>query len=209
MSAALTASLVFLAKSWISERLKNAIKHEYDQKLESLKAVLKSEHDIELERFRSQLSISATEHQVRFANQYDQMAIVIAEIYRQVSVMYSAVANYIKPVEFSADGPQCERRVKVNRILAEFSDYFYVKRIYLPTDTAERVEQFRNKLYDVAQEFANKVEIPKERTGNWEDMAWSKTWDALTREIKPLRAELEDEFRSLLGVTSRRDQKTK
>ncbi len=131
------------------------------------------------------------------------MATVIADVYRQTSQLYDAVARYITPAEFDSDGSQSERRERVNYFLKEFSEYFYVKRIYLPSHTAEQVESFRVKLHEVAQEFANKVEIPKEKTGNWESMAWSKTWDTLTCEIKPLRAELENEFRVLLGVTSR------
>ena len=61
VSTALAALLLWLTKSWISERLKNAIKNEYDQKLESHKAQLKAQSDVEIEKLRSQLSISATE----------------------------------------------------------------------------------------------------------------------------------------------------
>ncbi len=206
VSAVLAAVIVFLARSWISLRLKNAIEHEYNQKLEALKASLKSEHEIELERLRSSFAIAATEHRVRFAHQYDQMASVIAETYRQISQMYGAAAEYMKPVTCEFDGTLSERRENVNRILEEFTSYFYVKRIYLPKDTAQRVEEFRNKLYHVADTFADKVEISKEETGRSQPMAWSTAWNSLTEEIRPLRAELEDEFRNLLGVTSRQSQ---
>ena len=37
-SGAVSALLVWLTKTWISERLKHAIKHEYDEKLETYKA---------------------------------------------------------------------------------------------------------------------------------------------------------------------------
>lgn len=205
ISATLLATIAFLAKSWISERLKSSIKHEYDQKLESLKAILKAQNDVELERLRSQLAIAAIEHQVRFQSQHEKSATVIADVYRQTSQLYSAVSNYLKPVEYESDGPQSERRETVNKLLTKFSDYFYENRIYLPGDTAKRVESFRNKLYDVAQKFAEKVEIPKDKTGNWEPKAWSETWKELTKEINPLREELEDEFRSLLGVKNHHD----
>ena len=35
-SALVSGAVVWLSKAWISERLKNAIKNEYDQKLEKL-----------------------------------------------------------------------------------------------------------------------------------------------------------------------------
>jgi len=52
-SGILAAGLVFLAKSWISQRIKSAIEHEYAEKLESYRAQLKSEHDIALEEIKA------------------------------------------------------------------------------------------------------------------------------------------------------------
>jgi hypothetical protein len=68
VSASLGGLIIFLTKSWISERLKNSIKNEYDEKLETHKAQLKAQADIESERLRAQLSIAATEHQMDFSS---------------------------------------------------------------------------------------------------------------------------------------------
>ena len=59
VNAALSSLIIWITKSWISERLKQSIKHEYDQKLEIHKAQLKAESDVEIERLKCQLSISA------------------------------------------------------------------------------------------------------------------------------------------------------
>ena len=61
VSAALTATIIWLAKSWIGERIKGAIQHEYNQKLESHKAVLKVEHDRDLEQLKSDLGEASAE----------------------------------------------------------------------------------------------------------------------------------------------------
>lgn len=52
-SGALTVALVFLARNWISHRLKVAMDHEYAEKLETFKARLKAEHDIALEKIKA------------------------------------------------------------------------------------------------------------------------------------------------------------
>lgn len=52
-SALLTTALIWLSKNLISERLKNAIKSEYDIKLESHKSVLQAEQDRALEKLRA------------------------------------------------------------------------------------------------------------------------------------------------------------
>jgi len=48
VSALLSAGLIFLARNWLSERIKGAIKNEYDQKLESHKAQLRAQNDTTL-----------------------------------------------------------------------------------------------------------------------------------------------------------------
>jgi hypothetical protein len=52
----LAAAMIFLAKSWISERLRNAIEHEYKMKLETYKHQLRSEHDVAIERLRADVA---------------------------------------------------------------------------------------------------------------------------------------------------------
>ncbi|MFT7229330.1 MAG: endonuclease YncB(thermonuclease family) [Methylophilaceae bacterium] len=77
----LTAALVWLTKSVISERLKNAIKNEYDQKLETHKAELKSTSNIEIEKLKSQLGIIAAQGNFKFTKLHEKRADAISEIY--------------------------------------------------------------------------------------------------------------------------------
>ncbi|QXW27191.1 hypothetical protein KXJ74_07200 [Acinetobacter johnsonii] len=54
LAPSLTLGIVlFLAKNWFLERLKNSIKHEYDISLEKFKGELKSSHDKELEDLKA------------------------------------------------------------------------------------------------------------------------------------------------------------
>ena len=52
-SGALTAGLIFLARNWISIRLKQSIEHEYSQKLETYKHTLKADHEIAVEKLKA------------------------------------------------------------------------------------------------------------------------------------------------------------
>ena len=56
-SGALTATLVFLAKSWLSERLKQSIQHEYSERLESFKVQLRAENDIAMEKLKTATNV--------------------------------------------------------------------------------------------------------------------------------------------------------
>src|SRR5690349_12172270 len=92
LSVLSSGTVVFLFRSWISERLKQSIQHEYDQKLrtiaheydqklethkaqlkcqtdieiEKLKAQLKGQTDSEIEKQKSQLAIAAAKHSRTF-----------------------------------------------------------------------------------------------------------------------------------------------
>jgi hypothetical protein len=52
LSGLLLAVLIWLSKSWVTERLKRAVEHEYAHKLETHKSQLRAEHELALERIR-------------------------------------------------------------------------------------------------------------------------------------------------------------
>jgi len=53
LSGLLAAAVVFLARSWISQRLRSAIENEYARKLETYKARLSAEQELALERLKA------------------------------------------------------------------------------------------------------------------------------------------------------------
>lgn len=59
VSTALLAALAWIFRSWISERLRASIRHEYDDRLEKLKAELKAQGDAHLTSFKSELDRQA------------------------------------------------------------------------------------------------------------------------------------------------------
>lgn len=79
VSAGLTAALIWLAKSWISERIKGAIQHEYNEKLESHKAKLEVEHDRDLEQLKAALGEVSAERNARRDYEYDARKKLYAE----------------------------------------------------------------------------------------------------------------------------------
>lgn len=69
LSAVLVSALIWLIRSWIIERLSNAIKHEYNKDLEEHKAKLKGQFDMELEIRKAALKAqSDAELEVHKAN---------------------------------------------------------------------------------------------------------------------------------------------
>jgi hypothetical protein len=104
--------LLWLTKTWISERLKSAIKNEYDQKLETHKAQLKAhaDIDIDIEQLKSRLAIIASERQITFTTLHEKRADVIATTYSMLTEVFTKLNDYIKPYEITGDPPKEKRR---------------------------------------------------------------------------------------------------
>jgi hypothetical protein len=196
VGAILTGLLLFLAKSWISEKLKNAIKSEYDQKLETYKAELKAESDVAIENLKSRLSIAANEHQVRFSRLHETRAEVIAETYALLRDLYEKVADYVKIFEPAGDRPKEERRNDVISALNALRAYYPKKQIFLPKKTAIKVRNIDIELMQATSQFVYGVELSKR---NESTKTWMEIFERMNGKISAAMVELEDEFRELLG----------
>lgn len=198
-SAAVTAALVWLVKSWISERLKNAIKSEYDQKLETHKAQLKAQSDVEIERLRSQLNITGLEHGVRFSKLHEKRAEVIAETYALLKVVSFRLGDFVKIFESAGDSSREERRNAAAKAHEEFRSYYTAKLIFFPSATASKLEEINVQLVKIFNEFVFTVERSKgaDKTANWIEL-FNRVNDEMPAALK----ELESEFRKLLGDES-------
>lgn len=71
VSVALAGGLLWFTRTWVGERLKNAIKHEYDHKLEAHKATLKAESDTALARLTADLQNVTAERDARRDYEYE------------------------------------------------------------------------------------------------------------------------------------------
>jgi Mor family transcriptional regulator len=196
-SAAVSGLLIWLTKSWISERLKNAIKNEYDQKLETHKAQLKAQSDVEIEKLRSQLSILTTEHEVRFSRLHDKRAEVIAETYALLKELFVSLGEYVKIFEPVGDVPKEERRNAFMEAHKNFRSYYITRVIFFPKPTAIKLEEIDSQIVKNFNEFVFGVEMVNKRSDPTKK--WLEIFDRVKGEIKTALSDLEDEFRRLLG----------
>jgi hypothetical protein len=197
-STFVTGLLIFLAKSWISERLKNAIKFEYDQKLETFKAELKAESAVAIENLKSRLRITATEHQVRFSKLHETRAEVIAETYARLRDLYEKVIDYVNIFNSAGDRPKNERRSDVISALDALRAYYLKKQIFLPKKTAINIRNIDSELLQATNQLIYGVELSNRNESKKEEICM----EVLLRvngKINIAIVELEDEFRELLG----------
>ena len=196
-SALVSGIVVWLSKTWISERLKNAIKNEYDQKLETHKAALKATNDVELEKLRSELNILASERQIEYSKLYEKRAEAITEVYARLKDLYIQLQEYTKLFVPAGDLPISKRRIKAAEAYNKYIPIYHHNKIFIPQKTAEGIESLNQQMLQVYTEFFYGVEhLPnsKEKTDNW-----SNVCKKLNGPILKSLSDLENDFRSLLG----------
>lgn len=213
VSAALSGALLWITKTWIAERLKNAIKAEYDTKLESHRAQLKAEYDkqlethkaqlkarsdVEIEQLKSSLSIAANQRNTTFSQLHIRRVDVIANTYAKLKMLHDCVANYVKPFEENGERSKEERRKDVVEASSEFTPYYSQNQIFLSQPVADAIRQVNQELVLISNVFIYAVELAP--TPDVEQ--WFKITEKFEGNVKEALSGLEKQLRQLLGDES-------
>lgn len=210
VSTALAGLLLWITKTWVSERLKNEIKAEYDTKLESHKAQLKAEYDkqiethkaqlkaksdVELEQLKSSLSIAATQRNTTFSQLHTRRVDVIANTYAKLKRLHDCVANYIKPFEMTGGPSREDRRKDVLEASGEFTPYYSQNAIFLSQSVADDIRQVNQELVSISNVYIFSVELPHVP----DVQQWMKITEKFEGSVKEALSGLEKQLRQLLG----------
>ncbi|WP_406867108.1 hypothetical protein [Paraburkholderia fungorum] len=209
VSAALSCALVWLARTWIGERLRSAIQAEYAAKLETLKvqlkaeadtqleshkATLKARGDVELEKLRSALAISAAVQSTKYGGLVQRRFDAIAAIHGQLLRFHQAVQQLVQAIEFSG-GPSKEDRARAVADAFEAFDAAYLpQRIFLTQSTSERIDQIRQSLVSSANLFNLVISRQQNMAEKWIEIE-----QRVSKEVALAMAELERDLRALMG----------
>lgn len=197
-SSLLVGAGVWLTRSWLSERMKNSIRSEYDQKLETHKAQLKAQSDVALERVRADLSIVAAEHQIQFARLHEERAEVIAETYARLTELHVTLGDYVKIFEPAGDKPKEERRQAVQKAHENFITYYRVKRIFLPESAVAKIDSINERSVSAFYSFFYEIEATQKQGGH-DVERWHEIFQQVKDEMPVTLKGLERDFRLLLG----------
>ena len=201
-SIATSGLIVWLARTWITERLSQSIRHEYNAKLAAFQSELKAEADVSLERLRSNLQITASKRNIEYSRIHEKRLEIISELAGRLDAFHQRVSTYVSAFEFAGGPTKEERRKAAADAFTQFNEYFRPRRFFLPEHTVEKIEAFRSKLYDISIEFMFYVEQGREMRSdpNKNIDVWTKASDYTTKEAPKLLADLEADFRQVLGI---------
>jgi hypothetical protein len=203
ISALLSAALIFLSKTWISERLKGAIKNEYDQKLETHKAQLKAQSDVSLEEFKAKLQLAASERNIRLTRVFEDTVDAISGTYSRLLAFKDAVAHYTSIVELAGTPPKEVRRKIAGEAYQDLHSFYRPRRPFLPKQVVKKIDDLKTRLDDAAIDFRFGVEQGGDDRAiekGEEIDSWMKAHKVMTKEVPQLLELLEEDLRKALGT---------
>ncbi len=135
------------------------------------------------------------EFRIRFDKLHEKRLDTIAITYRHLIRTEQAFFNLVKPFTFGGE-PSKDKKIKlVNEAAREFLVYFNENKIYFDEPLCLKIDDFFEKIrdsWDNLQEIGDSVKN------------WSELWKNSRDDLLSIRKDIENEFRSLLGVKTSR-----
>lgn len=201
-SAVFSWAIIWLFKSWISERLKNAIRHEYEekikaieheyaQKLQKYSTELRHQSELTLKEFEAKVS----ERNIKLTRVFARQADTVVKTYQMLVKQNMAIYQMIIMKGSKRLTP--EEIENVNMLRREFYEYFSLNKIYLPQDTAKRITELEQTQNLQHLRFTLCVEaLPNSPERSNEQLA---IYDKLNKDIPELLRLLEEDLQRILG----------
>ncbi len=209
-SAVVVGVAVLVIRSWVDNLFSRDLekfKADLQKERETHAMQLKARYDQQLELLRKQLEQTALEHQVRFTKLHEKRAEVIAELYKRLVQAERSINSLIDNLSLIKDlqSGQKELILEEDEKTAresgqQFSDYFDENQVYLDERLCIQIEKFNFGLKKIYISFL-RDKIRGREGDQGETQEPEVDWGALKKNIPPIRTEIEQQFRKMLGVS--------
>lgn len=143
-SGLLTGLLIWIFKTWISEKLKCSIQYEYDLLLTTHKSELEATNQLHLEKIRIELQNSQIEYKIRYEQLQYRIAHIMGTLYAKLATLYRDVTEYMRDTTGTIQ--RKDSVDKVNNSFEAFQNYYLSHKIYLPSELATEIDSCYEKI---------------------------------------------------------------
>jgi hypothetical protein len=151
----------------------------------------------DLESFKADLQKSAFEHQTRYQNLHSKRAEVIAELYSLLSQAERDASSLAGPLHFAGEPSPDEKLKQASKSGKELYEFFEKNRIYFKPESCEIIAKFNRELFLSLLDFNS---AGYSQTAEDRAKEWNLVWKKITTELPSIKADIEQEFRGILGL---------
>lgn len=200
ISFLLCAVLLWLTRTWLSERIKRSIKYEYDSKIELIRTILKLETEQTLERLKADLQL----HQIRHSKLIDQRAQVIKQLHEKIDILARNLYSLVKPLQFANEKSIEEKNDEVFQAGKDLEYFYRANMIFFPKNLCDQIVEIQKIMASGEHWFISGYRYSKNPVSSKAAQQYSewmlKACESFEKKVPPLKEAIEDEFRKLLGV---------
>lgn len=186
----LSIILGFLGRSLVERWL--------SRNLEKYKAELQATHNRQLEKLRTDLRLSALEHEIRFAKLHEKRVEAIEELYRHFVEIQRSLHSLVSAMKSELlSESRDEKKAATSKSIEALWKYFEECRIYFSEDLCSKIREFyrQTQLSNINLMSADILQnLGQESTEDIE-----KASNILSNEVSRIRGDIEKNFRQLLG----------
>jgi len=219
----LVASYFIFYKSWLKSlgkevatlvtvekftQLKESVKKDFNESLESYKSKLNEGLSLKIEPIKAELNKQKISHQIQYSFLHQERGKVLVELYKKLQELYSAMADWtalIQLVRENADKEREERAVRANKALFDFRNYFYLNKIFFSKSFCNSIEELIKVYWDKGWDFGyvqNRIlegNLPADYFNEYSTQL-SAISKELREKIPHMVSEIEDLCRNILNV---------
>lgn len=153
--------------------------------------------DKELKRYQTELD----KERVRFSELQQRRGEKTEQLYKKLVTFEEDMRSLTNLVTYDGEPNKDEKMKEAQKSGREFANFYMENKIYFPPDACETIEEIQKVMKGVFDTY--RIERPHEsRAGNPPDIdTLTESWKKISEdEVQDLKAELETQFRELLGV---------
>lgn len=149
-----------------------------------------------LEKFKVDLGQSAFEHQTRYAKLHETRTEVIAELYKRLARTQAAFES-LMAIHVPTGAPRYDERIQAAaKNYNELQSYWIENRLYFSDEVGAKLDGLYN---EYAKTFYAVI-LPRPDGPDSKD--WIELFEKITKVLKGVQKDVENDFRQMLGDTS-------
>lgn len=191
------SAVLFGALAWL---FKSIINHFLSKDIDKFKADLQLEAQKEMAQIQSTLGIEAFEHQIRFSRLHERRADIISLVYSAIVELHLSVDDFVRLLPGSDKNQNHNNLQRIWDAANQLKSSFEKNRIYFSDQICEKVSVLNETMSKIVGEIVIHLDIDKEQNWEWLGKRYNEALDVLENKVPPIKAELESDFRELLGV---------